>query len=419
MNSRLKPFLVTFLFLFLVMHVAFGQALSLKECLQRAVQSSFVLKAAQQQMRVKEKQAAMAKAKNLPQLFGLLDVERHRLQAYGFYQQSSLLQADWALGGFLLKTDAVQQKEVQAAQKNQQALRLQVEGQVLQLFFDALKQEKIGALLKERLHRLQLHRQVAEALWQAGSKTQLDVLQTEARLLQLKEEIERAFNQQQKVLNELALLIDWPAGKSLELKPVAAESLTQNPLPGLEESALRNHPLLQMLRLKQQAVGLRRKLVRAEQWPRLQLNGGFVLDRDPTGDGDYWLTTIGVSLPVFQWNATGLALQKLNAERLQLQNQQSARQRRLNIEAQKLRIEMQHLQQILQLQSARLQKNEQALELARANYKAGLITNLEFLAVQEQHSRAQIDLQTTQLDFAQRLAQFYLLTNQDEQLEQW
>lgn len=418
-QSKLKYYLLIFVFGALLTTSAFGQALSLKMCLQRVEQASFVLKAAQQQTQVIKKEVGLEKAKNLPQLFGVFSAERHNLSAYGFYQQNSLLLADWAFGSFLLKTEGIKHQEALASEQKRNALRLQIDRRVVRLFFEALNQEKMRVLLNERLKRLQVHRQVAEALWQAGNKTELDVLQTEARLLQLEEAIQRALNQQQKVLKELAVLIDWPTGQPLELQSIDTQRLEKGSLPLLQESLWQNHPQLQMLHLKQEAVRLSRKAVRAAQWPHVQVSGGFAVDRDPTGDGNYWLASVGLSLPLFRWNTTGLELQKLQAQQSELQNEQAAWQRRLSIEAQQLLIDLKHLRRILELQSKRLQKSEQALKLAQANYKAGLITNLEFLAVQEQYSKAEIDLQSTQLEFAEQLAQFYLLTNQGEKLERW
>ncbi|MHB2148016.1 TolC family protein [Calditrichota bacterium LG25] len=411
-------------FLFVCLFLLFptlllSQTLSLAECVKQAVQASYQLQASEFRSQSARRDYALKKAGNLPQFFGLLSYEHEQLTPYGFSRQWSLLQADWALGDFLLKTQNIAQKRAFAASQAVEGQRLAVARRTVLLFIKALKQKEVHALLKQRLHNLQLHEKITRALWQSGSKNELDVLQTEAEILKLKEEMEKTLGRRRLLLNELALIIGRSAADSLRQLPLNSAQIANTPLPVFDEERLKNHPLWRMFHFKVEAARLTQKAVRASQLPRLQVSFGFVQDGDPTGDGNYWLASAGIRFPLFQWNRSQIARQKRQMVFKTIRSEQSAALRQLRIEAQRSLTELKKLKRILQLQQQRVKKTEQMVHLARTQYKAGLITNLEFLTIQEQFTASQIALRNTQLDYAAQLAQFYLVTNQPEKLQAW
>ena len=67
---------------------------------------------------------------------------------------------------------------------------------------------------------------------------------------------------------------------------------------------------------------------------------------------------------------------------------------------------------MLEVSKARLNTLQESLELAKLNYKAGWITNLELLAVQQQTTRNLIRIEAVRLEYILNLIEYYLTTNQ-------
>ncbi len=57
---------------------------------------------------------------------------------------------------------------------------------------------------------------------------------------------------------------------------------------------------------------------------------------------------------------------------------------------------------------------DEALQIAQANYQAGLATNLDYLAAQEQLAEIHISVRKTQLQYVMNLIDYYATTNQLE-----
>lgn len=58
------------------------------------------------------------------------------------------------------------------------------------------------------------------------------------------------------------------------------------------------------------------------------------------------------------------------------------------------------------------------MQLATANYQAGLITNLEYLTAQKELAENELTKQETRLDYLLNLIEIYTLTNQTAKIAQ-
>jgi len=74
------------------------------------------------------------------------------------------------------------------------------------------------------------------------------------------------------------------------------------------------------------------------------------------------------------------------------------------------------MQQLGALRAERLQNAQQALQLADENYRAGLSTNLEYLAAQGEMLDAEQGLQEARSEYFLSLVDLYILTGQADRV---
>jgi len=395
-----------------------GSTVSLKTCLERAQKNSYRLMADEQKIKAAQQKYQLGHSQTLPQFSGELAREQRYLEPYNFRQQWALIHSEWALGDFFLKTASAFQQDVLVDQVKKEQTRLELVRRVSLLYITILQKQIQADLLKKRLDLLKVHHEVAQALWQAGARNQLDVLQTESEISQLKEQMAALELEQDKLLEELAWLMDWHSSSKLHLKPINAAKICSLPIPEVKPENLQSNPFVQVLEFQIKAQRLRLQTIKAQQFPRLQVIGRYMTDGDPTGDGNYWQVTAGINLPLFQWGATKFQRQQSQAIMQSLQLQKKEVERELSIHFEQTLKKLMKLKQILALQNERLKTTEKTFQFAEANYQAGFITNLEYLSAQQQLTETQIAMQKTQLEYVMNLIEFYIITNQMGKIEE-
>ncbi|MCB0306851.1 MAG: TolC family protein, partial [Calditrichaeota bacterium] len=76
------------------------------------------------------------------------------------------------------------------------------------------------------------------------------------------------------------------------------------------------------------------------------------------------------------------------------------------------------LQQLLRLQQEQLTVTREASTLAAADYQAGIVTNLEFLAAQQDLSANRLQIRQTRLAIRLTLIDIYARTGQIEKINE-
>ena len=372
-----------------------GRVLTLKDCITLAQKAGYRLKSDEQKVEAMQKSFQFEQSRNLPQISGELAGEQRLLNLYNFNQTVALVHADWSLGDFLLKTAEAAQQDVLMTKAEKEQTRLQTVRRAALLYLGILQKQTQADLLKNRHDLLQTHHAVAQALWQAGTRTQLDVLQTESETSQLEEQMARLDIERQTLSQELARLMD--VQESLQLSALETADICAQPAPTLAGGILKSNPILIALDYHIKEQQIRTRAVKAQQLPHLHAAGGYFADGDPTGDGNYWQMNAGLDLPLFRWGATKLQRQESQALMQALQLQQKDVQRELSIHIEQTIERLDKLKNVIDLQNKRLHTTQKAFQFAEANYRAGLISNLDYLTVQQQFTETQIAIQKTHL----------------------
>jgi outer membrane protein TolC len=166
-----------------------------------------------------------------------------------------------------------------------------------------------------------------------------------------------------------------------------------------------------------QTQQLRINDVEARQWPHVFVGGGYFIDGDPTADGNFWSLQTGITIPIYQWksirNEKSQVMLMSEAKSMELQDLE----RELTIHVTKTVTRLNDLKRILDVAQKRLKTLEESLELAGLNYKAGWITNLEYLAVQQQVTKNMIRIEAVRLEYILNLIEYYLTTNQVDKIK--
>jgi len=412
---RTSLFLITFFVVSLYPPVQ-GQTdsvFTLGACIDSVQQHSYLWQAERFRTDAATSEVAIQHSYTLPYLSGDAGVEGHFLGKYNFGQEWALVHGDWSLGDFIKKTDQIARQQVITSQLLQEQARLDAVSRAVSLYMSILQKRKEMELLDTRISLLQTHRVIARSLWNAGVRTRMDVLQTESEISAIREEKSRVALTLQNLMQELVTITGLPQKDTLRLEHIDAAALIDNMhIAGAAPELIRNNPLYQVYASRIQTQDLQTKLVSAQQWPHLTAGGGFFADGDPMGDGNYWLLNAGIAVPIYQWGAIRNRKKQSQSLSSSLSAELADLSRELQIHLQKTVNRLLRLKGILTIQNERLLMAQEAYALARINYKAGLITNLEYLTVQQQVTSTQIAIAHTRLQYVMNLTEYYLTTNQ-------
>jgi len=387
--------------------------LTLSACIDSVQKYSFLLKAGEYRTEAARQNVRISHSYIRPMVSGELAREDRFLQPYNFNQQWALVHSEWSPGDFFKRTDRVAQQDMLTVQLENEKIRLDGIGRISSLYMCILQKQNELKLLNNQLSLLLAHLNIVQSLWKAGLRSQVDILQTESEISVLRENITRTEMDHENLREELARLIGLPGDKRFQLAKIPTQLLVQESgIPTIREKDLNTNPALQIFVSKIKSQNLQTRLVNAKQWPHLFLGGGYFADGDPTGDGNYWQINTGIAIPIYRGGTIKYQKQESEAISYSLQSEMGNIHRELIIHLEKITDRLRKLKELLALQKDRLQNAQKALSLAAGNYRAGLITNLEFLSLQKQVISTQLIIEKTRLDYIMNLIEFNLSTNQ-------
>jgi len=390
---------------------------TLEQCVDSVVAHSYLYRAGAYRTEAAGRQADISRTYMMPSVTGDAGVEGRFLRPYNFGQAWALVHGDWSLGDFIKKTDQVARQEMITARLQQEKIRLDDISRAVSLYMSILQQRKEVLLLEDRIALLQDHLVVARSLWNAGVRTRMDILQTEAEINRVTVDKARVIMTIRNLMRELTALTGMPVSDSLNLIHVdAARLIREMTVYGVSDTLVQANPLYQVYLSRIHTQQLQTGLVSAQQWPHLTAGAGRFSDGDPTGDGNYWLLSAGIAIPIYQWGR--IRQEKMRSEALasSLSTELMDLSRELQIHLAKTVNRMEELRKMLELQDQRLQNAREAWTLARINYQAGIISNLEYLTAQQQVTATEIAIAQTRLQYVMNLIEYYLTINRVEEI---
>jgi outer membrane protein TolC len=404
------------LFLFPVM-LAAQSPFTLEQCIDSVVAHSYLYRAGAYRTEAAGRQAEISRSYMLPAVTGDAGVEGRFLRPYNFGQAWALVHGDWSLGNFIRKTDQVARQEVITARLQQEKTRLDDISRAVSLYMSILQQRKEVQLLDDRITLLKDHLVVAQSLWNAGVRTRMDILQTEAEINRVTVDKARIIMTIRNLMRELTALTGMPVNDSLELMHIdAARLINEMTVAGVGDTLVQANPLYQVYLSRIRTQELQTGMVSAQQWPHLTAGAGRFSDGDPTGDGNYWLLSAGIAIPIYQWGRIRQEKMRSEAITYSLSTELMDLSRELQIHLAKTVNRMEELRGMLELQDQRLENAREAWSLARINYQAGIISNLEYLTAQQQVTATGIAIAQTRLQYVMNLIEYYLTINRVDEI---
>ena len=403
-------------FYFLPLQAQRQHVLTFQECLQRAAQQSFLVHSETSQSQVAKQKALLVKTAAIPKISGDLGGEGRFLGGYNFGQEWAMVQADWSLGDFFKKTDRAARQDVITQKYRTAQTQMEALGNAAVLYIGILQTRKAVQLLGVRLRLLHQHELLANSMWRAGLRTQLDVLQTRSQISVLREDSVKLQMNLTNLRNTLAARLGWKSGEGLQVVPIRAQAVAKLTLPATSPEIINANLKVQTLQSQIAAQGMRVQNVQAARYPHFTVGGGWFADGDPTGDGNYWLVNAGIRIPIYEGKSVKIREVASLAQKESLQFQLQNARRETAIKINKLMEKMGRLREMMQIQRERIQTLKQSSDFAEVNFKAGLITNLEYLDIQQKLTDAQLKLEQSRLSYALNLIDYYIVANQPQKL---
>lgn len=247
--------------------------------------------------------------------------EEDKRGEYGFFVDQTIV-----LGGKLRLNRAVFERTAESAEANLELQRLRILGSVRRTFYEALTtdrrievHERLAALVSEAVG-------VTAQLFNVGAADRPDFLESEIEARRVQLELNAAKNRAFALRQELAAVVGQV---EIANRPLAG-SLDQ-PLPEIErEAALRGivdqSPHVRAARAQLARAQAATALARRETFPDLILRAGAAYNRERGEDtrrpiGWEGALEAGISLPLFNRNAGGIAAARAEELRAQSESQ--------------------------------------------------------------------------------------------------
>jgi outer membrane protein TolC len=386
--------------------------IDLVEAIQKAESNNFVIKSEQYEKEAAEKNYKNQKTRELPNLSLLLFREDRFLSPYNFHQQGASLHSSWELGKLIVNNADVAKSESKIIENRIAQEKLTAGRRVAGIYLRILLAENEIKIQLKRLELMKKHKAIAQIGWRAGTRSKLDVLQSDNEITKIKEEIEKVKSKKEKLFTEFNLLVGNQ--RKYHLKSIDTEKIINLLLPDTSVLSVNGNPFITEYDFKTNTEILKKNAVASQQLPLIDFGGGFFNDADPTGDGNYWQVNIGLQLPLFMWGSTDYQRQVSDAKIKSLKLQQINMQRELNIFYRKTFNELGNYKTVAKIEKEREAIAEQAFSIAQIDYEAGLITNLEFIDAQQSLAEIKIKMKTTRLKYIAKLIDLYLAANRSD-----
>ena len=390
--------------------------LTLEECIRLAEENSYQLQADNFEIAVAENAVSIAESRVIPRFSAELAMDNRFLQPYYFNQMWAAVHADWSLGDLIKKTGRSSLQDVETRRLEKEQHRLEVIGRSTSLYMSILQVVKQIEILGVKVNFLSHHYQVSRGMWTAGLRSELDMLQTESEIARLKEDSARLAMVLNDLHIELAHLIGWNQAADLHLASLRLDSVAAGSVPDISLENLKNNPVLSAYDSRYTSENLRMDEITANQIPYFSLGSGVVKDADPTGDGNYVQINAGLTIPIYSGKAYTYQKQGSKAMMESLLAQRSEAERELLIHLLKVHDKLVSTQNLMKLQQHRLDISARAVDFAEVNYKAGITSNIEFIASQQQLTNTELEIEETRLEYTMNLIEFYITNNQVDRI---
>ncbi len=409
-----------FLLVFLIWSNAFGaeqiksgDVLNLQQCINIALQQHPNLFAAAATIRANESKIGQARANYFPQLTLQSGYDRigpssssslSRSDPYDRY--SSYLNLSQNIFDFG-KTST--QVEIQSLNKESSEAdlldaRSLVIYNVKQYYYGFLQGKMSRDVARETVSSFQQHYEIAQAYFEAGKSSKIDVTSAEvslsnARILLVK--AENALRMARVNLNNAMGITNAP---EYEIKDVLSYSPYYMPLNEALQNAYKNRPDLLSVARKKEGMEKTIELNKKEYLPTLSGNAAYGYagdDMSINDDRKSWNVGASLTFPLFTGLSTKYQIQEARANLDVLTANEDALKQKVALEIESAYLSMKEAEERIAAGKTVIRQAEENLELARGRYSAGVGNHIEI-------TDAMISLSNARMTYINALSDYML-----------
>lgn len=407
------------MFLLLLFLLGISYAISLEEAVEVALKNNTSVRISELDIRKAEQAIRQARAGILPQVnFSYSYTRLSDSLAYGFTpkdRQSYLIGLNQTIFDRSIFTAITLAKDSMELKKLvHEDVKRTVEYQVKSLFYALLYKKKVVELLKENLSYWEENYKLAQAKYQAGILTKVDLIRTQAQLESAKAALEQAKTDYIKSLEDFKNLLK--VDSITEPEGELSYSPFDKPLDILQEELLKNNSTLKVERVNYRVLQRQVELAKASYYPTLSANLGYQgsTGKKSFSGGTQWIEgyTAGVSLnyKIFDGFARDANVAQAQIDLLkEAQNLKDVESTQLTL-LRKAYDDLQSLKTQIDATLKSLEASKEALRLSTERYRYGITTLLEVLDARNNYNTTLQNLYLLYYNYNSTLALIERLT---------
>lgn len=400
-KSLLRNWLAGCTCLLLAPTVLLAEQLTLPQCLTLAQKNNPYIKAARMDIDTARETAALVDSSIYPRidLQGgyTTQLEPQAMKVMG--QEMENQQADYAFAGvkidYLLYDFGKRSASRQAASTAIEAVAKAVTQKeqdllldVTETYYRILEGQQLAEAAQEELQTMAAHRDVAQALFDAGSVTRNDLLQAEVQLAGSRQKLLGVNNQIKNLRLKLLFLTGLPKDDGFKLAAPPEDDFTVD----TEQHSLEKRPDLQALQHSIAVAEQEAKESRTAFYPELFTRFSLdYLQNNKLREQAIYAATIGLRFNLFDGFATSAAERKAVVKRSRAMQQYKALDEQAHLEVQQAKNDLQVAYEQIAVSREAIRQGEENLRINRSRYEERVGTATDVLDAQSLLTRARTD----------------------------
>ncbi|MFP3982981.1 MAG: TolC family protein [Desulfurivibrionaceae bacterium] len=279
--------------------------------------------------------------------------------------------------------------------------------QVSTRYYEVLLGREAIEIAETALERAEKQLQQARARFNAGILTRTDVLRAEVQVSRSREELERAKNQHDIAMENLALELGIGSTPDSLAEP-GEKSFPQTQVTDLYNKALKNRKDLKQAQKELQGRKENISVEKADFFPRLSFTGQYTRTDEKGlyyGEYDDWRAALELSFPLFTGWKNSADVDRAKAEQNKAEYSLDRLRKQIRNEVRSVYLNIQTQEKVIDQLKKQVQSAEENYRQVTARFQQGLVTAVDqidaFTALTESENSLAQAYYTYQLDLIQ------------------
>ncbi|MBI5213753.1 MAG: TolC family protein [Nitrospirae bacterium] len=250
-------------------------------------------------------------------------------------------------------------------------------------YFDLLETEKMFAVSKREVERLESHRLVAKNLFNEGVITKNDLLQAEVRLSDAKQRMLTLKNLRAIGASRINNILSRPLNTAVEVEDAPLNAISGDRLPALEKAwtnAENQRVEFGIIDREIKAAELEETVKRSDYFPKLFAQGGYnYAENRYQLQEDNWSIVMGVNFNLFSGGSTKAEVSKVRHRKEQLNEQRKKLADDIRLDVEKNYLDIKNAEEKIRVTKDAVAQAEENLRINKVRYEEGIGTATDVL----------------------------------------